>query len=98
MRMRAPNTCPLAAAASADCCLGAIARSTDPALANDAQAKGLKTHVARRRGIRQQHHVAYTEVPQNLRADADLDAAAFRIRMLAPLAFGVLSDRTLHHL
>src|SRR5262245_4059208 len=98
MRMRAPHPWPLAVLASADCCLRAIARSTDPALANDAQAKGLKTHVARRRGIRQQHHVAYTEVPQNLRADADLDAAAFRIRMLALLAFGVLCDRTRHTL
>src|SRR6185295_1179433 len=45
-----------------------------------------------------QHHVTYTEVAQNLRADPDLDAATFRISVFALLAFGVLCDRTRHTL
>src|SRR4029077_9828482 len=94
--MWAPHTCPVTAATAGDCCLRAIARSTDPPLTADTQAERPESYVARRRGIRQQHHVADTQFPQNLRADADFDAAAFRIAVFAFLAFGILRDRARH--
>src|SRR5262245_4935108 len=98
MRMWAPHTCPVALTAAAACCLRAIGRSTDSTLTDDAQAERLEPDIARGWGVRQQHHVADTQLTQNLRADADLDAAAFRIAVFALLALGILRDRTRHAL
>src|SRR5262245_60266571 len=83
IRMRAPDPATsaparLTAASEVRCALPAIA-SRQLALADDAQAEGLKADVARGRRIGEQHHVTDPQVAQDLRTDTILHHAALGI-------------------
>src|SRR5262245_34601293 len=79
------RTRPVAGAAMARGALptmGSPTRLLDPALTDDLQPETFEADVDRCGRVGKQHHVADAQVPEDLRADADLDEAA----LLGPAA------------